>query len=109
MIDEVGFDADVPRQHVRDEPFRERGLVAQELQHRGLLDDEYRRQRRRGGRSDPNRLTRQRTFPEKVAATQHRHHRLFAGPRQHRNLDAALLDVHDGVARLTLREDSLPF
>ena len=29
MIDQVGFDPDVPRQHVRDEPFRESGLVAQ--------------------------------------------------------------------------------
>ena len=40
MIDEVRFDADVPRQHVRDEPIRECRLVAQESKHRALLDDE---------------------------------------------------------------------
>ncbi len=57
MIDKIGLDAKVPGQHVRDEPFRERWLVAQESKHRGLVDDEYRRQRCRGGRSDPNRLT----------------------------------------------------
>src|SRR5690606_18756274 len=108
MIDEVGFDAQVPRQHVRNEPFRERRLVAQQLMHRGLLDDQQCRRRGRGGRPDANRLTRERTFPEEVTRTQHGHHGFLASPGEHRDLDAALLDVHDGVARLTLREDGLP-
>ena len=54
-------------------------------------------------------MTGEGAFPEEIARTQHRHDRFFAGPRQHGDLDAALLDVHDGVARLTLREDDLPF
>jgi hypothetical protein len=105
MIDEVRFDADVPRQHVRDEPFREGGLVAQQAKHDTLLDDEHGCRRRRGGRPDPNRLTGQCPFPEEISRAQHRHHGFFASPGEHRDLDAALLNVHDGIARLPLRED----
>jgi hypothetical protein len=50
MIDEVGFDAHVPRQHVRDEAFRERWLVTQKAAHDAPVDDEHGGRRRRGGR-----------------------------------------------------------
>ena len=39
LIDEVRLDADVPRQHVRDEAVRERRLFVEQPHHRVLLDD----------------------------------------------------------------------
>ena len=38
LIDQVFFDADVSRQHVRQESFRQRGLLVEHLDHLRLLD-----------------------------------------------------------------------
>ena len=84
---------DVPRQHVRDEAVREAMLLMEQPDHRPLLDDQDGGRHRRGRRPDPNRLTGQGSFPEKVAGAQHRDNRLFAGTGQHRELDPALLNV----------------
>jgi hypothetical protein len=57
----------------------------------------------------PNGLPRQRPLAEELAGPQHRHHRLLAHPGEHRNLDASFLDVHDGIARLSLGEHRFSF
>ena len=93
LIDEVLLDADVPRQHVREEPLGQRRLRVQHLEHLRLLDDQHRaRAHRRRGRDAP-RLPRETPLAKEVTLAQDRHDRLFAGPREHRQLDAALLDV----------------
>ena len=109
MIDQVGFDAEVSLQHVCDEPLRKFRLVTEELKHRALLDNEYGRRYRRGRCPESNGLTGEGAFPEEIARPQHRHDRFFAGSRQHRDLDAPLLNVQDRVTRLALRKDDLFF
>ena len=107
LIDEVRFDAHVPRQHVGDEAIRERGLVVEQPDHRVLLDDQHAARHDRRRRPDADRLTRQGPLAEKVAGGQHRDDRFFADTREHRELDRALLDVPDVVAGLALREDDV--
>ena len=65
LIDEVRFDAHVPRQHVGDEAVRERGLFVEQLDHRLLLDDQHARRDHRRGRPDANRLARQGALAKK--------------------------------------------
>ena len=81
MIDQIRLDTEVPRQHVRDEPIRERRLVVEQPEHRAFLNDEDGGRPRRGGGPEPDRLTGQRAFPEEVAGSQHRHDRFFTGAR----------------------------
>jgi hypothetical protein len=57
--------------------------------------------------ADPPPLAGKAAFAEEVAGAEHRHHSFPAGLREHRQLDAALLDVHDGVARVALGEHDL--
>src|SRR5207247_6241867 len=54
-----------------------------------------------------NGMTRQRPLAEEVSRPQHRHDRLLAAARQHRELDRALLNVQDGVGRITLGENEI--
>jgi len=41
LIDEVFLDADVARQHVRDEPVRERRLLVEHVDHLGFVEDQH--------------------------------------------------------------------
>ena len=68
----------VPGEHVRDEPVRERGLLVEQPNHLplGHGKDPARGQGGRGGEAD--RLPGQRAFTEEIAAAQHSDHRLFA-------------------------------
>ena len=76
--------------------------------HHGLLAHEQDHTRPQGGgAAHPQRLPRQAALAEEVTGTQHRHHRLAAGLRQHRQLHAASLDVHHVLALVALREDGL--
>ena len=69
----------------------------------GHHTDPARGHRRRGRES--NRLAGQRPFPEEVSGTHDADDRLLAGLGNDRQLDAALLNVEDALARLTLDED----
>ena len=42
LVDQVLLDPDVPRQHVRDEPIRQRMLLVQEAHHLILVDEKDR-------------------------------------------------------------------
>ena len=107
LIDQVLLDADVSRQHVRDETIRQRVLPVQHLDHLLLLDDEDTARRDRLGAPDANGLSRETSLAKEIARAQHGHDRFSAGRGEHRELDAALLDVHHGVALIALREDHL--
>ena len=107
LIDKVFFDAEVPSQHVADEPVRQGVLIVEQANHLPFRDDQHRRRGHRGRGLQANGMTRQCPLTEEVARPQHRHDRLFSAPRQHRKLDGALLNVHDGVGRITLRENDV--
>ena len=72
LVDQIFFDADVPRQHVRQETIRERGLGVELPHHFLLLDgqDRARGHRRRGGH--PLRLAREAALAEEMARTRAR-------------------------------------
>ena len=83
LIDQILLDADVPRQHVREEAIRERGPGVELTDHVGLLDADDRgaRHRRRG--RHPPRLARQAALAEKVTRLEDGDDGLFAGVREH--------------------------
>ena len=66
-----------------------------------------RARRDRGRAADAERLPGQASFAEEVAGAQHGDHGFLAGLGEHRQLDAALLDVHDAVGTVALRKDHL--
>jgi hypothetical protein len=80
-------------------------LVVQYLAQLPLRDHEHGGRRDCRGASDAYDLADQARFAEKVPGAEHCHHGFFAGSREHRQLDAAALDVHHRVAGLALRED----
>ena len=67
LIDEVRFDANVPAQHVGEEPIRERGLLMEQPRHCRFLDDQHAARHHRRGGADAKRLTGQGAFAEKIA------------------------------------------
>ena len=70
-------------------------------------DDQHGR-RGHGGRGlQANGMTRQRPLTEEVTRPEHRHDRLFAAVRLHRELDGALLNVQDAVGRIALGENDV--
>ena len=52
-------------------------------------------------------MTRQGVLTHEVTTPQHRHNRLFAAVRQHRELDRAFLKIQDGVGRIALGENDV--
>ena len=72
------------------------------------MRDEQNHARSDGGRAaHPNRLAGQTSLAEEVSGTEHPHHRFSSGLRQHRQFDAAGLNIHDILTRIPLREDAL--
>jgi hypothetical protein len=49
-------------------------------------------------------MTGQCLLAEEVTPPEHRHDRLFPARRQHRELDGALLNVHDALGRIALKK-----
>jgi hypothetical protein len=80
MIDQIRFNAEIPREHVGDEPLGKGRLVSEQAKHRRLVDDEHRRRCGRGGRSDANRLTGERPLAEEIAGAEHRDNSFLSGP-----------------------------
>ena len=87
LIDQVLFDPDVPREHVREEPVRRTsGCV---VQHRGSSSSfsiTSTPLASRRGRRHAARLARETAFAEEIARVEHRDHRFLAGARQDRQL-----------------------
>ena len=83
----------------------ERRLLVEHLHHVRLLHDEHGRRAHRRRRCHPARLPGETAFAEEIAGAQHPYDGLFASLRQHRNLDAALLDIHHLRGGIALRVD----
>ncbi len=107
LIDKVLFDANVPGQHVGDEPVREVMLVVEPSNHLLFRDDQHGGRAHGGRHLQANRMTRQRPLTEEITRPEHRHDGLLAARRQHRELDGALLDVQDAVGGISLGENDL--
>ena len=105
LVDQILFDPDVPRQHVRDEPIRQRVLLVQEAHHLRLVHEQHRAVCHRRRRPHADGLPGQTAFTEELAGPQHRHYGFAARFRQHRQLDVALPDVEDVIAGVALLED----
>ena len=82
-------------------------LLVEEAHHPILVHEEDGVVRRRGRGSHPDGLTRQAPFAKELADPQHRHDGLSACLREHRELHATLLDVHDVIAPVALSEDDV--
>ena len=105
LIDEVLLDPNVPREHVREKPVRERRLVVQHPGHVVLRDGQQRRGGQRPRRCHTARLAREAPFAEERAGVQDGDDGLLAAAGQHRQLHAPLLDVQNRGGRIALRED----
>src|SRR5258708_4432125 len=105
LIDQVLFDPNVARQHVGDEAVGHGMLLVQQPDHLPLADEQHRARADRGGGPHAEPLPREAALAEEIPGAEHRHDRLPAGLRQHRQLDAARLNVHDVFAGISLRED----
>jgi len=100
LIDEVLLDPDVPRQHVRDEPIRQRMLLVKQSHHLILVDAQDRAVGRRHRTPHPDRLTSQAPFAEELTSPEHRHDGFPARLGEHRELHVTLLDVQHVFARI---------
>ena len=108
LIDEVLFDADVAREHVRDESVGELGMLVQHPKHVALVDAQDRRRHHGRGRSHAQRLAGQAPLAKEIAGPEHGDDRLLACRRQHRELHAAIPHVEHTVRLCALREHDGP-
>src|SRR5579872_573812 len=76
-----------------------------DVHHFSFFDDEQSSWCNRGGRSHAQRLTCEAPFSEEVTGAQNRDHGFFPDPVDNRKLHAALLNVHNGLGGITLREN----
>jgi hypothetical protein len=82
LVEQIFFDADVPRQHVRQETFRE-GWVGMKLAHHlSLLNSENGARRHRRRRRHPPRLARKAALAEEMAGLEKGNHSLLSRMRQ---------------------------
>ena len=79
LVDQVFFDLDVARQHVRDEPVGQRAFVVQEAHHPLLVHEQDAALGGRSCRRHPDRLARQTAFAEELPRAEDRHDGLAAG------------------------------
>jgi hypothetical protein len=84
VVDQIFFDADVPRQHVRQEPIRERWLGVELPHHFGLVDGQDHGRIHGRRRCHPLQLTGQAALAEEMIRLEHGHHGLFPRVRRDR-------------------------
>lgn len=105
LVDQIPFDSDVSRQHVRDEPVGELMFRVEDAQHFLFLNDKH----GSGSDCDCGRHAlgeaRKTLFPEKVSRSKQRDNRLSASIIDYRQLHAAFLDVHYGQRGIALCEN----
>ena len=77
--------------------------------HLGFFDHESGSWRNGGGRTDPNRLTREASFANEIPRAQDGHHGLFARFIDNGKPDSTFLNVEDTSARIALRKDRFFF
>ena len=83
LIDQILLDANVAREHMRNEPVGEFCMFVQHPDHVALGDSEQRRPHHRLRRSHAQRLTGQAALAEEIAGAEHGHDRLLASRGQH--------------------------
>ena len=83
-------------------------LLVQQPDHLFLADEQDHAWGDGRGAAHPDRLAGQTSLAEEVAGAEHGHHRFSTGLRQHRQFDAARLNVQDILAGVPLREDGRP-
>ena len=104
LIDQVLFDADVPREHVGDESIGELRLCVQRSDHLLFLDAQHVRRHHGRGGAHAERLSGEAPFAEEITRAEHRHHGLLAGRGQDGELDGPILKIEHAVGRRALRE-----
>src|SRR5208337_777379 len=105
LVDQILLDADVSRQHMRDEAVGELVFAMEHANHLVFLDNEYGGGRNRGCRSHANGLAGKTPFPQKIARSKDRHNGFSAGLIDHRKLHAAFLNVQHILGGIALRKD----
>jgi hypothetical protein len=105
LVDEVFFDADVPRQHVRQETIRERWRRVELTHHLRFFNHQNRgRGHGRCGRH-PVDLSGETALAEEMAGVEHSGHGFFSRMRQDRQPHSALLDKHHARRWIALGKD----
>ena len=92
LIDQILFDSDVARQHVREEPVGECRMFVQHPDHVALGDSHEGRPHDGRRRSHAQGLPGQAALAQEIARPEHGDHGLLAGRGQDGQLDSALLD-----------------
>ncbi len=105
LVDQVLFDPDVSRQHIRDEAVGELVFPVEHANHLVFLNDEHGGRCNRGRSRHANGLACKTPFPKKITRPKDRHNGFFAGLIDHSKLHAAFLNVHDTLRGIALRED----
>jgi hypothetical protein len=105
LIDQILFDSNAVREHVRKEQFRKGRLRPKHLQHSRFLQPHDRAFGHCGRRRHPRLLPRQTSFTEEIAGPQHTYHRFFAGVRDNRHLNLALAEVEERIRFVALFEN----
>ena len=105
LIDEVFLDADVARQHVRDEAIRKIGLVVEKTNHLALRNAQHAHRRHGARRADAGRLVRKHALAKKLTGSEQRDDGLFSRGGENGKLHGAGLQVEDVARRIALRKD----
>ena len=109
LIDEIFFDSDVSRQHMSDEAVGELVFPVEDSNHLVFLNDEHGGGRNYSGARHANRLPRKAAFAKEIAGPKDRYDGFFAGFINHSKFHAAVLNVHDRLRGIALREDGFFF
>lgn len=107
LIDQVRFNPDVSRKHVRNEEVGERVFLVENASHFLFLDHKEGSRYDRGGRPHPDRLTCEAALAKKVAGTQNCDDGFLPRGADYGEPDTAVLYVQDVRRGIALREDSL--
>jgi len=94
LVDQVFLDVDVSRQHMSDEAVGELVFRVQHAYHLVFLDDQHGGRRNRGRSRHANGLASKTPFTEEIARSKQRDNSFSAGFIDHRQLHAALPNVH---------------
>jgi hypothetical protein len=107
LVDQVLLDPRVPSQEVCHKLLGEFRLVVKHAYDGRLFKPRDDAVRHRRGRGQAQWLSGQAALAEKVALAMERDDRLLAPLGYDAELDPALLDIEDGIRRVSLREDLL--
>jgi hypothetical protein len=105
LVDQILFKSNVAGKQVREEQFRDAVLLVEQTRHQRLLDPVNSAIAHGDSGREAQRLAGQASFAEELVVAQNADDRFLALVGCHRELHLALVEIPDGIRRVSLHED----